>query len=45
MSHPGKHLSHRGKFLRLDELLLEALEIGNIAAGENHAFGISFFVG
>ena len=44
MSHPGEHLSHGGKFLRLDKLFLEALEIGNVAPGENHAFNIPLFI-
>ena len=45
MGYTRKHLSHRGKFLSLDELFLQTLEIGNVAAGENHAFNIAFFIG
>src|SRR5216684_6197809 len=45
MGDAGKHLSHRGKFLRLDELFLQALKVGNVAAGENHALDIALFIG
>src|SRR6266446_4530934 len=34
----GEHLAHGGQFFRLDELLLKAFEVSNIAAGKNHAF-------
>src|SRR5882672_2872173 len=45
MSDAGEHLSHRSKLLRLDELFLQTLEIGNIAAGENHALDAALFIG
>src|SRR5258708_39533570 len=45
MSDTGKHLSHRGKFLGLNELFLQTLEIGDVAAGENHAFNIASLIG
>src|SRR6266852_4534023 len=45
MGDAGEHLSHRGEFLRLNKLLLQPLEIGDIAAGENHAFNIALFIG
>ena len=45
MGDAGEHLSHGGKFLGLDELFLQTLEIGNIAAGENYALDIALFIG
>ena len=45
MGDAGKHLPHRGKFLRLDELFLQTLELGNVAAGENHALDIALLIG
>ncbi len=45
MGDAGEHLSHGGKFLSLDKLFLQPLEIGDIAAGENHAFNIALFIG
>src|SRR6267378_1177386 len=45
MGDAGVHLSHCGKFLGLDELFLQTLEIGNIAAGENYALDIALFIG
>src|SRR5690349_4165969 len=41
----GEHLAHGGEFLGLDELLFEALEVGDVAAGEHHAFDVAGFVG
>src|SRR5947207_13678787 len=45
MGDAGEHLPHCGKFFRLDKLLLQTLEIRNIAPGENHALDIPFFIG
>src|SRR5437660_11321174 len=40
----GEHLPHCGEFFRLDKLLLQTLEIRNIAPGENYALDVPFFV-
>ncbi len=45
MGDAGEHLSHGREFLGLDELFLEPLEIGNVAAREDHAFDIALFIG
>ena len=45
MGDAGEHLSHGGKFLGLDELFLQPLELGNIAAGENYTLDIALFIG
>src|SRR6266852_6107214 len=37
-----EHLSHGSQFFRLDELLLQTLEVGNIAAGKNHTLVLTF---
>jgi hypothetical protein len=44
VGHASEHLAHGGKFFGLDELLLETLEIGDIAAGENHTLVLAFCV-
>ena len=41
----GEHLAHGGELFGLDELLLEALEVGDVAAGEDHAFDVAGFTG
>src|SRR5258706_3067663 len=45
MGNAREHLAHGGKFLRLDELFRQALEIGNVTAGENDALNIPVFIG
>src|SRR5271169_2062308 len=44
VSYTGKHLAHGGKLLCLDELLFEALDLRNIAPGNNDAFDLAVFV-
>ena len=41
----GEHLAHGGEFFRLNKLFFEALEVGDVAAGEHHAFDVAGFVG
>ena len=41
----GEHLAHGGEFFRLNELLFEAFEFGDVAAGKDDAFDFSGFVG
>ena len=37
MGDAGQHLAHGGKFFRLDELFLQTLKLGDVAAGNDHA--------
>ncbi len=39
----GEHLTHGGELFRLDELFLEPLKFGYVAAGKNYAFDFSSF--
>ena len=43
MGDAGEHLAHGGELLRLNELLFETLERGDVAAGGDHALDFSFF--
>src|SRR6202035_5108961 len=40
-----EHLAYGGELFCLDELFFQALEFGDIAAGKDHAFDFSSFVG
>src|SRR2546425_41357 len=42
--HASEHLSHRGKFLGLYELLLQPLELRDVPARNDHAFDLPCFV-
>ena len=44
VSDAGEHLAHGGELFRLDELLFEALEFGDVAAGNDHAFDLAVFI-
>src|SRR5208337_1299069 len=44
VSDTGEHLAHGGEFFRLDELLFEALEFGNVATGDDHAFDLAVLI-
>src|SRR5215470_18105525 len=44
MRDAGKHLAHGCKFFRLDQLLLETLQVGNVAAREDNSFDFVPFV-
>ncbi len=39
-----KHLAHSGKFFCLDQLFFKALDFGDVAAGDDHAFDFSRFI-
>src|SRR5437899_12669687 len=43
--HTSKHPCHGGEFFGVDELVLETLEIGDVATGKHHTLNITFFVG
>ena len=42
--HTGEHLAHGGEFFSLDELLFEALHVGDVATGNNDAIDLARFV-
>src|SRR5271157_2879298 len=44
VSDAGEHLAHGGEFFSLDELLFEALELGNVAARDDHALDLAVFI-
>ena len=40
----GEHLAHGGEFFGLDELLFQALQVGDVAAGNDDAIDLAGFV-
>src|SRR5712691_5961401 len=44
MGDAGEHLTHGGKFLCLNQLLLQTLEVGDVTAGENRAVNLAALV-
>ena len=44
MGDAGEHLAHGGEFFGLDELLFEALDVGDVAAGNDDAIDLAGFV-
>src|SRR5215468_7618723 len=44
VSDASQHLAHGGKLFGLNKLALQALDFGDIAAGYDHAFDLSFFI-
>jgi hypothetical protein len=40
----GEHLAHSGKFFGLNELLFEAFDFRDIAAGDDHALNLAVFI-
>ncbi len=44
MRHAGKHLTHGGKFLRLNQLFFEAFQVRYVATREHHTFNFFAFV-
>ena len=44
MGDASEHLAHGGKFFGLDELLFEALDVGDVAAGDDDAVDLAGFV-
>ena len=45
MGHPGEHLPHGRQLLGLDELLFQALELGDVPRGNDHPVDLPALVG
>ena len=44
MGDTSEHLTHSGKFFSLDELFFQALDLGDVATGDDYTFDFSGFV-
>src|ERR1700676_2705805 len=44
VGHAGEHLAHGRQFLRLDELFFQTFQLGDVAAGDDHAVDLAGFV-
>ena len=44
MGDAGEHLAHGGELFGLDELAFEALDFGDVAAGDDDAFDDALFI-
>src|SRR5208283_5070333 len=43
-SDASEHLAHGGEFFSLDELFFKALELGNVAARDDHTLDLAVFI-